>query len=326
MAYAEATLPGMLKLLADPTRLRMLSLLALEELSVGELCRTLGLAQSRVSNHLRILREADLLRERHVGTSTHLRLATPQNGHAPLGRLWEALRDEFDALPEHAADRARLDAILAERRARDGDFFDRVAGEWDKIAGAFSTGRARLHAALHLLPADFVVADLGCGTGYMAEALLGHCSRVICIDRSEAMLEEARKRSAGRGSAEVEVRRGDLDALPLEDAEVDGVVAGMVLHHLEEPFGAVHEMMRVLKPGGSAAVMELSPHKEAWMRQELGDRHLGLEPQDVLTAFRRAGFEETVIDSVDDRYQPHTASGDAVSLALYIVRGRKPRA
>lgn len=326
MAHAEATLPSMLKLLADPTRLRMLALLALEELSVGELSRALDMAQSRVSNHLRILREADLLRERHVGPSTHLRLATPGNGQAPLGRLWTALQPELDALPEHAADRARLDGLLAERRARDGDFFDRVAGEWDKIAGAFSTGRARLRAGVTLLPDETVVADLGCGTGYMAEALLGACSKLICVDRSEGMLEEATKRLAGRGATEVEVRPGDLDALPIADGEVDGVVAGMVLHHLEEPFGAVHEMLRVLRPGGAAAVLELAPHKEAWMHAELGDRHLGLEPQDVLAAFRRAGFESIALESVDDRYQPPPASGDPVSLALYLVRGRKPRA
>jgi len=327
MALADATLPSMLKLLADPTRLRMLALLALEELSVGELSRALGLAQSRVSNHLRILRDADLLRERHVGTTTHLRLAAPQNGHAPLGRLWSALRAELDAFPEHAADRDRLDGLLAERRERDGGFFDQVAGEWDKIAGAFKTGQARLRTPLHLVPADFIVADLGCGTGYMAESLLGHCARIICVDQSDAMLDEAKKRLGGRRGTDVEYRQGALDQLPITDLEIDGVVAGMVLHHLDEPFEAIGEMLRVLKPGGTAAVMELDPHKETWMRAELGDRHLGLESRDVLAAFRHAGFEDVVLDAVDDSYQPNRENGDTtVSLSLYIVRGRKPGA
>lgn len=327
MPVADTSLPGMLKLLADPTRLRMLALLEQEELSVGELSRALGMAQSRVSNHLRILRDADLLRERHVGQSTHLRLKAPTNGHQAIGRLWDTLRGELDGLPERAADRVRLDHVLTERRARDGDFFDRMAGEWDKIAGGFTNGQARHRAAVHLLPADFVLADLGCGTGYMTQALLGTSRRIVAVDRSEAMLDEARKRlQRAAPDTEIEFRRGELDALPLADEEVDGVLAGMVLHHLAEPDAAVAEMFRVLKPGGTAAVLELAPHREAWMRRELSDRHLGLDPSDVAAGFRRAGFDDVALDPVTDAYRPPHPEGREVALPLYIVRGRRPRA
>ncbi len=322
MAIADSTLPGLLKLLADPTRLRILAVLEREELSVSELCAVLGMAQSRVSNHLRILRDAELLLERHSGASTHVRLDS--NANAAAARLWGTLRDDVSTLPEHSADLVRLDALLARRRAKAGDFFDRVAGQWDKIAGAFRTGQGRLRLASHLLPAHFVVADLGCGTGYVGEGLLGVASKLICVDRSEKMLAAAKKRLArGRAAMTIEFRRGEVDGLPIEDEEVDGVVAGMVLHHLPRLDGAIAEMFRVLKPGGAAAILELAPHKEAWMRRELSDRHLGLEATDVLSALKRAGFVDVVLDPVDDHYQPKKEDGEEVSLPLYIARGRK---
>ena len=325
MAIAETTLPGVLKMLADPTRLRILALLEREELSVGELSRTLGMAQSRVSNHLRTIRETELLAERHAGVSTFLKLHPARNGATAPSRIWSALRDELAHLPEHAADLVRLEAVLAERRDRD-DFFDRVADEWDKIAGGFGNGQARLRGITHLLPTDYTVADLGCGTGYMAEPLLDTASRVICVDQSERMLEEAKKRLLRRGHAEsVEFRVGDLDRLPLDDGEVDGVLAGMVLHHLPEPGPALTEMHRVVKPGGTAVILELAPHRETWMRAELGDRHLGLEASDVMVGLRRAGFEDVALDPSADTYRPPHPDGRVVSLPLYIARGRKPR-
>ncbi len=320
-----------MRLLSDPIRLRILSLLEEEELSVGELCRSLALAQSRVSNHLRLLRDSDMLAERHVGTSTFLRTSPSQASTRLAARLWSSLRAELGALPEHAADRVRLASVLAARPAGPGGFFDRLAGEWDKLAGAFETGRARERSAAHLLPAGMVVADLGCGTGYMAEALLGNCARLICVDRSEAMLAEARKRllRAARDTA-LDFRLGDLDRLPIADAELDGCVVGMVLHHLERIERAVEELRRVLKPLAAVSVLELAPHREEWMREQLGDRHLGLPPDEVLAAFERAGFADLALDPVEDRYRPRRsnalASGDPVSLSLYIVRARAPKA
>ena len=143
------------------------------------------------------------------------------------------------------------------------------------------------------------------------------------------MLDQASARLAGvAGPTEVEFRRGELDQLPIEDGELDGVVIGMVLHHLPDLDRPLAEMLRVLRPGGTATALELAPHKEGWMRTELGDRHLGLEAADVMTAFRRAGFEDIALDPVDDQYRPRRAqdpAGDGTtSLPLYIIRGRKP--
>jgi ArsR family transcriptional regulator len=327
MAAPAVPLPGLLRVLSDPTRLRILALLEREELPVGELARSLALAQSRVSNHLRVLRETGLLAERHAGTSTFLRLPALGNGVAGFGRVWDALREDLSALPEHAADLVRLDGVLAARAGAGAAFFDRVAGGWDERAVAFETGQARQRAAAHLLPAGFVVADLGCGTGYMAAALLGQVAKLICVDASEGMLTAAKERlgRAPRGT-EIELRPGALDALPIEDGELDGCVAGMVLHHLPSLDRPAAEMLRCLKPGGAAVVVELAPHREDWMRAELGDRHLGLQAADVVAALERAGFEDVVLDPVEDRYHPTSPAGERVSLPLYAVRGRKPRA
>ena len=324
---AETTLPTILKLLADPTRLRILALLGQEELSVGELARTLEMAQSRVSNHLRILREAHVLTERHAGVSTHLSLAKAETVHDALHRIWAAMQQELETLPAHQADLVRLEGVLSERRARGGDFFDRVAGEWDKIAGEFETGQARLRVINHLLPRQSVLADLGCGTGYLAESVLGHCQRLICVDRSEGMLKEAKKRlSRNTRGTTVEFRKGELDALPIKDGELDGLLAGMVLHHLPSIEAALSEMYRVVRPGGTVAVLELAPHREEWMRSELGDRHLGLDPSDLLETMRRVGFVDALLDPPTDHLQPNRPDGNLVSLPLFIIRGRKPLA
>jgi len=332
----STALPDALRVLSDPTRLRILALLSDEELSVGELARVLEMAQSRVSNHLRVLRDARLLDERHVGRTTHLRLtalatdATSPSGDATT-RIWHALRAEIPTLPEHPSDLARLERVLTERTRGSTEFFDRVAGDWDKIGVDFQTGQARHRAAAALLPHDLVLGDLGSGTGYMAHALAGLCSKLICVDRSKGMLAQAKKK-LGRAPqhCRVEFRRGELDALPIDDGELDGCVAAMVLHHLRSIHGALAEMQRVLKPGGRAVVLELAPHKENWMHETLGDRHLGLDSRDVMRAFEKAGFEGVTLDAPEDRYEPKPAKTDGnarpISLPLYIVRARKPLA
>ena len=336
-----ADLTGILKVLGDPTRLRILSLLQGQELSVGELGRSLGMAQSRVSNHLRVLREAQLLRERRAGTSTYLRSALDPdaanghpNGHSRLAdELWGPLQRAVGELPEHGLDRSRLGEVLAERHERGPEFFDRIAREWDEIGERFRSGQARQRAAASLLTPGLTVADLGCGTGYFAEALVGLVEHLILVDASPGMLEQAMQRLQDRSEAtRTESRVGELDCLPIADAELDGVVAGMVLHHLPGLDAPLREMRRVLRPGGRAVVLDLAPHRECWMHAALGDRHLGLEPAAIAAAFERAGFEDVRLESLDDRYCPTPPEADetgadaaqAVALPLYVVRGRVP--
>lgn len=324
-----APVTALLRVLGDATRLRILGLVEGRELSVGELGRALGMAQSRVSNHLRILREQRLLEERHAGTSTFLR-ASLAGGDGLAARLWNAaLREELAGLPERAEDVERLRQVLEERRATSRDFFDRVAGRWDTIGVDFASGQARQRAVAQFVPAGLVIADLGCGTGYLSRSLLGLCRKVVCVDRSLGMLEEARRRLCELPSeTEIELRPGELDALPIAEAEVDGAVAAMVLHHLPTPDEALAEMRRVVKPGGAAVVLELAPHRETWMHDELGDLHLGLDPRLVIERMRRAGFDAVRMEAVDDGYRPNAPAGarelPAAGLPLYLVRGRVP--
>jgi len=320
----------LLRALGDPPRLRAMALLELEELSVGELARVLGMAQSRVSNHLRVLRDAGLLIERHLGTKTHLRSALTAGGEQePLPypvQVWRGLRPGLAGLPEHQVDRSRLAALVVERRAARSDFFDRVAGNWDEIGDHFANGQARQRAAAALLPPGLVLADLGCGTGYFGRALLGLARRLICVDASPGMLDAARKSLAtASAGTEVEFRQGDLDELPIATDELDGAVAGMVLHHLERLESALAEIRRVVRPGGTVVVVELAPHRETWMHEVLGDRQLGLAEAEVAAALTRAGFTDLWLASVDDRYSPRASADDEPSsLPLYIARGRVP--
>jgi ArsR family transcriptional regulator len=333
---AAAPVSAVLKLLADPTRLRILALLEREELRVGELSQALGMGQSRVSNHLRLLRDAGLLEERHAGTSTYLQLARGGAGQQVAARLWSTLRAEVTAQPAHAADLRRLGSVIAERERTSADFFERAARDWDKIGGEFQTGQARQRAAALLLPPGLVLADLGCGTGYLASSLAGLARKVICVDRSRAMLQRARERLERASPAtELEFRLGELDDLPLATGEVDGVVAAMVLHHMARLEPSLREMLRILRPGGTAVVLELAPHREEWMHEVHGDRHLGLERDAVRAAFERTGFASAEVEPVDDRYQPalppaetssKPAAPERARLELFLVRGRKPLA
>lgn len=334
---ASGSLGAALRLFGEPIRLRILALLELEELSVGELSRALGLAQSRVSNHLRLLREAGLLAERHAGKSTHLRLAAEAraadaNGGAAALELWTTLRERVSAFPEHSDDLGRLEVVLGERARGERDFFDRVAVDWDKIGQDFETGQARQRAAASLLPRGLVLADLGCGTGYAARALCGLCARLVLVDRSSAMLARAKQRLANApGGTELDMRRGELDALPIASGELDGLVAGMVLHHLPDLEKPLAEMRRVLKPGAAAVLFDLVPHGEAWMHEAQGDRLLGVDPADVLAALERRGFEEIALETPDDRYVPRaeasetsTETDERARLPLFLVRARVP--
>jgi ArsR family transcriptional regulator len=334
---ASAQLTSLLKVLGDSTRLRILALLEREELTVGELARALGMQQSRVSNHLRLLRKAELLAERHSGKSTHLRLLAEggHNGSAAALELWGALSGRVANLAEHADDLGRLERVLEERARGQRDFFERVAADWDKIGQDFETGQARQRAAASLLPPGLVLADLGCGTGYAARALCGLCRRLILVDRSPAMLARARERlsRAPRGS-ELEFRAGELDALPIATAELDGLVAGMVLHHLARLDGPLAEMRRVLKPGATAVLFDLVPHSEGWLREAQGDLLLGLDPADVLAALERHDFGEIALETPDDHYRPRelapapdpSAAREPAPprLPLFLVRARVP--
>lgn len=315
------TLPALLKILADSTRLRLLGLLAQEELQVGELARAVAMSQSRVSNHLKLLREAELLDERREGAHVLVRLA---RGATLPGDLWNSIEPRLASVDGRVDDLARLATVLEERRRRSQAFFDRVAPEWDVVGSSFQHGVMRWRALKSLVQSGLVVADVGCGTGYLARVLVQVAERVIAIDHSPAMLERARANLAAHG-VKVELRQGELDRLPLADGEVDAIFASLVLHHVPDLFAALRDMRRALKPGGCLVVIDLLPHKEAWMADSFADLKLGLDPVELKSRAEKAGFVDLASEAIDDRYVVEAPDHRRAELPLFLLEARVPR-
>jgi len=309
----------LLKLLADDNRLRLLALLDGEELSVQELTRVTGLGQSRVSHHLALLRQAGVIEDRREGSYTFCRLR-PRGGGNPLGAaLWREVGGAFRRGETAAADRARLAELREERRAARRAAHDRLAGVWGGVGEDVERGSLRSEAVASLVPRSRVVADLGCGAGFLTRFLAARFDRVIAVDHSEAMLAAARV-SVGP-AAPVEWRAGELEALPIDDGEVDAVFANLALGHVGDLAAVARECARVLRPGGAAVITDLRPHGEEWMRDELAAERLGIPPEEVARALVEAGFGAVEEMAIEDRYRMRSASGRVARLGLFLVRG-----
>lgn len=319
MTVAETSVVAVLRLLADPTRLRVLALLSQAELSVGEIARCLAMGQSRVSNHLKLLREADLITERHEGSFTYCRA---ELSTGPAAALWKAMEPDLGSLEQSEADHRRLAAVLSDR-SDSRAFFDRIAGDWDLIGSDFTSGAGRLEVLGSLVSQKLVVADVGCGTGYLTRALARRVAKVICIDTSAAMLEQARENLAGT-AAELEFRTGAMESLPLEDDEVDAACAHMVLHHLSEPRAGLAEMTRAARPGGAVVCVELLPHHESWMHEAMADTRLGIEPAWLAGEMQAVGLSDVHHELLPDGYVVENPSGRKIELPLFLIRGRLP--
>ena len=320
-APATEALQKVFKTLADPTRLRILRLLEQEELIVGELMRILGMAQSRVSRHLAILREAGLLEDRRDGTFVAYRLALPEDG--PWPAAWSLSRASLDADPTAQRDDALLRRTVAGRRSAKGrNFFDEVGPEWDALRQAFGDDLLRARATTRLVSPGLEVADIGTGTGVLALELASLGLDVVAIDRSEGMLETARKKCDARAAAlagRITFRAGDAHALPLDDESVDAAFAHMVLHSLERPGEAIGEMARILRPGGRCIIVDFVAHDHAWMTGELGLLWLGFDEATLGDWLIEAGLEGVQSTS-------YAAEGSRDLPASFVVVARKPPA
>jgi ArsR family transcriptional regulator len=305
------------KTLSDPTRVRILALLEREELAVQELMSVLGMAQSRVSRHLAILREAGLLRDRRDGTYVFYRFALPEAG--PWREAWNlvsrSLRDDATA----DRDAGALQGVMQARAARSRRFFDSVGPEWDALRKVFNDDALRARAVTRLVDPQLRVADVGTGTGVLAIELARLGLRVIAIDHSQRMLDAARAKLEREQLAGVELRCGEAGALPLADGEVDAAFAHMVIQYLPSPSEAIREMARALRPGGTLVVVDFVAHENEWMRQELGVAWLGFHTEEVQGWFQEAGLG-------DFRLETHSAPSPARDLpATFIASGRRPR-
>jgi ArsR family transcriptional regulator len=272
-----------LGMLADPVRIRLLALLSSDELGVGELCRVVQLPQSTVSRHLKALQVAGWVVRRSEGTSGWYRADLPSL--PPEGRrLWDLVGGAFAPSDQAREDRDRLAAVLASREP--DAFFGRMHGEWDALRRDLFGERFLLPAMASLLPPEWTVADLGCGTGPALVELAPVVRRVIGVDREPRMLDLARDRTASLPN--VELRHGTLDHLPLADGEIDAALCVLVLHHVEHPHRAFAEARRALRPGGTLVVVDMVAHERRDWQLSMGHRHNGFGP-DVLEQHAQRG-------------------------------------
>src|SRR5438034_2475094 len=278
------------RLLGDEARLRLLRVLAKERLNVTELTGVLGLAQSGVSRHLGLLKEAGLVAEERDGGFSYYRLA-PRFLDQPGVPLAAALRAQFDESATDAAvraDEARLQEVLRLRKEN----FDLHAGPDTRDSRQLVPGRswAAWSRALALLLPRITVADLGCGEGYLTVEAARFASKVIAVDRSEMVLARARALARRRRVSNVIWKKGELEKLPIRDAAVDVAMLSQALHHAHDPARAVAEAARVTVPGGRVLLLDLRAHQEEWVRSKLGDRRLGFDDDELRKMLTSAGL------------------------------------
>lgn len=278
---------ALLKALADPCRLRLIAILLSGEYTVQELTRIFAMGQSRISHHLKILTDARLLAVKRQGTWSYYRVSDCNPLFIGIRHIIEA---EFASLPERAADLTAVRAIMEERRRRSLEFFDQNARQWDDLARTLlplPDYRSRLLAQI---PKGSTLLEIGVGTGGLLTELASLGAKVIGVDHSPAMLEEARRRVAAAGLANVDLRLGEMSHLPLPDAAVDTVVAAMVLHHAAEPVTVLTEIRRVLVSGGRLLLVDLARHEREWAREQLADQWLGFAEEELADWLRVAGM------------------------------------
>jgi ArsR family transcriptional regulator len=284
---------ALFRLLGDDARLRTLRMLSLERLNVTELTGILGIAQSGVSRHLGLLKDAGLvIEEREAGFSYYRLSPSLRDGLNGFGPLWPLLAANFETAASTAAGHAD-DVRLEEVRRLRKENFDAHSGP-DTNERQLVPGRswaAWSRALGHLLP-PLRVADLGCGEGYLTLEASRWASSVVAVDRSKAVLDRARELAARRRVKNVTWKKGELEKLPLSDSTVDVALLSQALHHADDPAAAVKEAVRVLVPGGRVLVLDLRQHEEQWVHERLGDRWPGFADETLKQLLAGAGLQE----------------------------------
>ncbi|WP_136514145.1 ArsR/SmtB family transcription factor [Geomonas edaphica] len=283
------------KALADPCRLRLVGVLLNAELTVQELTQIMGMGQSRISRHLKILAEAGVLAVKRQGTWSYYRAGDANPFFCAIRPEFER---ELEQLPERREDLAAVAQALEARRKRSQEFFDRHAAQWDQLSRTLLPVPEYQKSLLDKVPEAAVLLEIGVGTGVLLAELARRAGRVIGVDHSPAMLEEARRRLAKVGVQGAELRLGDMNHLPLADGGAGCVVANMVLHHAARPETVLAEIARVLAPQGTLLVADLARHEQEWAREQLADQWLGFEDGELKGWLKGAGFSGITIDRV----------------------------
>jgi ArsR family transcriptional regulator len=312
MTASAAPVHDRLALLADPTRGRILLVLSHHELTVSEICAVLALPQSTVSRHLRVLADEGWVTMRQEGTSRfYSRTADLDEASS---RLWALVAEDLQDGDAWRADQSRLAGVLSQRRATSKAFFDGAGPAWDDLRQELFGGTSG-GALLGLLDETIVIGDLGCGAGHVTATLAPWVGKVIGVDASSEMLNQARARLGAAGN--VDLRIGELEALPVDDGELDAAVLSLVLHHAADPPRVLAEARRALRPRGRMLLMDLQPHARQEYRQQMGHVWLGFSEDQVRNWLREAGYT-----SIRIRAMP--ADPDAKGPGLFVATGVTP--
>jgi ubiquinone/menaquinone biosynthesis C-methylase UbiE len=315
---SPSTLIAALEAAGEITRIRLLALLSEAELTVSELVTILGQSQPRISRHLKLLAEAGLIERNREGAWAFFRLADRgapgEVAHAIVERL-----DRSDALL--ATDHARLAEVRQARAEQAARYFAEQAADWDRIR-SLHVPEERVEAALRDIVGDrhfHAVLDLGTGTGRMLELLAAHANRAVGLDQSPAMLNVARARLDHAGFRNVQLRQGDIYALPVERDGYDLVVIHQVLHYLDDPARALREAVRTLRPGGRLVIIDFAPHGLEFLREKHAHRRLGFSHDEIAALLEEIGLDvETQRDLA-----PQTSDADQLTVSIWVGRDRR---
>jgi ubiquinone/menaquinone biosynthesis C-methylase UbiE len=282
---AMTSILKILRVVADPSRLRILLLLRSEELSVAELQEILGMGQSTISTHLAQLKQAELVEDRRAGKNSLYRLEIGSGQGIVEGLLTQAQGE----IPEAAGDQAAMRRVVKKRQEKMRSFFDSVAGRLGKDYVPGKSWKGVAEALLRLMP-PMVIADIGAGEGAFALLLAERATKVIAVDTSAKMIEVGREQAQRHGVKNVEYRLGDMEELPVEDASVDLVFFSQSLHHALHPERAVQEAWRILNPSGRIVILDLVKHRFEEAREMYADEWLGFGEAELEAMLEKAGF------------------------------------
>jgi ArsR family transcriptional regulator len=313
-ATPKPTVLDRLSLLADRTRSRILLLLDRHELTVSELCTILQLPQSTVSRHLKTLADDGWIVARGDGTSRFYKMVASLLDESTK-ELWLLVRVQMATTPSAGEDQRRAISVLQRRVDKARVFFADSAEYWDRLRKEMIGQRADLLALLELLDESWVIGDLGCGAGQLAEALAPCVKTVIGVDESGPMLSAATKRLESFDN--VTLRPGTIEALPIDDGALDVAILFLVAHFITDPAKVMHEVRRVLKPGGRLLIVDLMSHDRVDYVVQLGHVWQGFDGEQVKEWLTNAGYTRT-------KYRALPADPEAMGPSLFVATARKP--
>jgi ArsR family transcriptional regulator len=294
-----------LRLLADPTRLRLLLLLEQEELSVAELQDILGMGQSRISSHLAQLKRAGVVEDRRAGKNVYYGLTNGQKldrQHAKVSELTRVLAHE---MPETKRDRTALKIVLRKRQDKAREYFDQLAGRFGRSYCPGRSWQALAHTLIALLP-PLTVADLGAGEGTLAQLLAKNSRKVIAVDNAPKMVEYGAELAKKHGFKNLEYRLGDIEDPPIEKNSIDLAIFSQALHHAIHPERAIAAAHRILKKGGRIVLLDLLSHRFEKARELYADHWLGFSEVQLHQWLERAGFDDIEVTIVArEKESPH---------------------